>query len=109
VLDIESSGIYELTLSRWPLSMKLPITSGMEKRPALKGTSVNESLEGKALKIIKANIEIEGEKMEQHVKETDISITFKVNLKAGKDKRLITRFTGNEVDMGAYYVQVLKK
>ena len=89
--------------------MKLPITSGMEKRPALKGTSVNESFEGKALKIIKANIEIEGEKMEQHVKETDISITFKVNLKAGKDKRLITRFTGNEVDMGAYYVQVLKK
>jgi hypothetical protein len=89
--------------------MKLPITSGMEKRPALKGTSVNESLEGKALKIIKANIEIEGKKMEQHVKETDISITFKVNLKAGKDKRLITRFTGNEVDMGAYYVQVLKK
>ena len=79
------------------------------KRPALKGTSVNESLEGKALKIIKANIEIEGKKMEQHVKETDISITFKVNLKAGKDKRLITRFTGNEIDMGAYYVQVLKK
>ena len=31
VLDIESSGIYELTLSRWPLSMNLPITSGMEK------------------------------------------------------------------------------
>ena len=109
VLDIESSGIYEFTLSRWPLSMKLPITSGMEKRPALKGTSVNESLEGKALKIIKASIEIEGEKIEKHVKETDISISFKVNLKAGKNKRLTTRFTGNEVDMGAYYVQILKK
>ena len=109
VLDIESTGIYEITLSRWPLSMKLPIISGMEKRPALKGTSVNESLEGKALKILKANIEIEGEKMEKHVKETDISVTFKVNLKIGKDKRLITRFRGNEVDMGAYYVQVLKK
>ena len=89
--------------------MKLPITSGMEKRPALKGTSVNESLEGKALKILKANIEIEGEKMEKHVKETDISVTFKVNLKVGKDKRLITRLWGKEVDMGAYYVQVLKK
>ena len=109
VLDIESTGIYEITLSRWPLSMKLPITSRMEKRPALNGTSVNESLEGKALKILKANIEIEGEKMEQPVKEKDISVTFKVNLKAGKDKRLITRFRGNEVDMGAYYVQVLKK
>lgn len=109
VLDIESTGIYEITLSRWPLSMKLPITSGMEKRPALKGTSVNESLEGKALNIHKAIIEIDGEKMEQHIKETDTSVNFQVNLEAGKDKRLRTRFTGDEVDMGAYYVQVLKK
>ena len=109
VLDIEHTGIYEITLSRWPLSMKLPINSGMEKRPALNGTSVNESLEGKALNILKAKIEIGREKMEQDVKETDVSVTFTVNLKAGKDKRLITTFTGNEVDMGAYYVQVLKK
>ena len=109
VLDIEHAGIYEITLSRWPLSMKLPINSGMEKRPALNGTSVNESLEGKALNILKAKIEIGREKMEQDVKETDVSVTFTVNLKAGKDKRLITTFRGNEVDMGAYYVQVLKK
>ena len=109
VLDIEHTGIYEITLSRWPLSMKLPINSGMEKRPALNGTSVNESLEGKALNILKANIEIGREKMEQDVKETDVSVTFTVNLKAGKDKRLITTFRGNEVDMGAYYVQISKK
>ena len=108
VLDIEHTGIYEITLSRWPLSMKLPINSGMEKRPALNGTSVNESLEGKALNILKAKIEIGREKMEQDVKETDVSVTFTVNLKAGKDKRLITTFRGNEVDMGAYYVQILK-
>ncbi|MEC8323321.1 MAG: arylsulfatase, partial [Bacteroidota bacterium] len=100
VLDIEHTGIYEITLSRWPLSMKLPINSGMEKRPALNGTSVNESLEGKALNILKAKIEIGREKMEQDVKETDVSVTFTVNLKAGKDKRLITTFRGNEVDMG---------
>ena len=68
-----------------------------------------KALRGKALNILKANIEIGGEKMEQDVKETDVSVTFTVNLKAGKDKRLITTFTGNEVDMGAYYVQVLKK
>ena len=109
VLDIEHTGIYEITLSRWPLSMKLPINSGMEKRPALNGTSVNESLEGKALNILKAKIEIGREKMEQHVKETDVGVTFTVNLKAGKDKRLITTFVGNEVDMGAYYVQISKK
>lgn len=109
VLDIEHTGIYEITLSRWPLSMKLPINSGMEKRPALNGTSVNESLEGKALNILKAKIEIGREKMEQDVKETDVSVTFTVNLKAGKDKRLITTFVGNEVDMGAYYVQISKK
>lgn len=109
VLDIEHTGIYEITLSRWPLSMKLPINSGMEKRPALNGTSVNESLEGKALNILKAKIEIGREKMEQDVKETDVSVTFTVNLKAGKDKRLITTFRGNEVDMGAYYVQISKK
>ena len=109
VLDIEHAGIYEITLSRWPLSMKLPINSGMEKRPALNGTSVNESLEGKALNILKAKIEIGREKMEQDVKETDVSVTFTVNLKAGKDKRLITTFRGKEVDMGAYYVQISKK
>ena len=109
VLDIEHTGIYEIILSRWPLSMKLPINSGMEKRPALNGTSVNESLEGKALNILKAKIEIGREKMEQDVKETDVSVTFTVNLKAGKDKRLITTFRGNEVDMGAYYVQISKK
>ena len=109
VLDIEHTGIYEITLSRWPLSMKLPINSGMEKRPALNGTSVNESLEGKALNILKAKIEIGREKMEQDVKETDVGVTFTVNLKAGKDKRLITTFRGNEVDMGAYYVQISKK
>ena len=109
VLDIEHTGIYEITLSRWPLSMKLPINSGMEKRPALNGTSVNESLEGKALNILKAKIEIGRKKMEQDVKETDVSVTFTVNLKAGKDKRLITTFRGNEVDMGAYYVQISKK
>ena len=109
VLDIEHTGIYEITLSRWPLFMKLPINSGMEKRPALDGTSVNESLEGKALNILKAKIEIGREKMEQDVKETDVSVTFTVNLKSGKDKRLITTFRGNEVDIGAYYVQILKK
>jgi arylsulfatase A-like enzyme len=109
VLDIESTGIYEITLSRWPLSMKLPITSGMEKRPSLKGTSVNESIEGKALNIHRASIEIAGEKMEQNIKESDTRVTFQIKLEAGNDKRLMTRFMGDEVDMGAYYVQILNK
>ena len=55
VLDVEEPGEYEITLSRWPLHLQHPISSGKIERLAITGTSVEESKRGKVLAITKAN------------------------------------------------------
>ena len=108
VLDIESDGNYEITLSRWPLYLNLPITSGIPKRPSIKGTSVIESRVGKALPINEALISIGDAKMRKLIDDNQTKVSFTLKLKASKNNRLSTSFIGDGINMGAYYVQIKK-
>jgi hypothetical protein len=108
VLDIESDGNYEITLSRWPLYLNLPITSGITKRPLLNGTSVIESGIGKALPINEASITIGDTKMQKFINYDQTKVSFTLKLKASKNNRLTTSFGGDGINMGAYYVKIKK-
>ena len=55
ILDVEEAGEYEITLSRWPLHLQHPISSGKIENQQLQGTSVGES-KGEVLAIAKAKI-----------------------------------------------------
>ena len=95
-------------MSRWPLYLNLPITSGIPKRPSIKGTSVIESGIGKALPVNEASITIGDTKMKKLIDDHQIKVSFNLKLKASKNNRLTTSFMGDGVNMGAYYVQIKK-
>ena len=85
-----------------------PIRSGLEAAPAIAGTSVTRSLDGKALPITNARIKIGDFDQIRPVKDSDTEITFKVTLAPG-DTRLQTWFTGkNDLSLCAYYVYIEK-
>ena len=95
-------------MSRWPLYLNLPITSGIPKRPSIKGTSVIESREGKALPINEALITIGDAKIRKLIDDNQTKVSFTLKLKASKNNRLSTSFIGDGINMGAYYVQIKK-
>lgn len=109
VLDVEQDGEYEITLSRWPLYLKYPIKAGLEERPSLKETSVNKSSKGKALNITSAEIKFETQHLTKHIQNEDYKTSFNLHLKSGKGLRFQTWFKGEQIDMGAYYISILKK
>ena len=108
IVIIEKSGTYKIKLRRWPEEIHTPINSGIPARPSISGTTVTSSDRGKALKISKAAISIQGIELSKNVVGNPEFIEFEVKLKMGKTK-LQTFFTleKNET-IGAYYVSVEK-
>ena len=107
-LRAANGGTYTIRLRRWPAEADTPIRSGLEAAPAITGTSVTRSLDGKALPITNARIKIGDFDQSQTVKDSDTKITFKVTLAPG-DTRLQTWFTGkNDLSLCAYYVYIEK-
>lgn len=108
VLDIEKSGTYEITLSRWPLYLNKGIQEGLAKRPAIEGTSVNKSAEGKALMLTHSKMKIGTLELEEPISSNATYISFTVKLTKGEGQHLQTWFTGENLELGAYYVDILK-
>ena len=109
ILDVEEAGEYEITLSRWPLHLQHPISSGKIERPAIPGTSVGESKRGGVLAIAKAKIKFGEQFLEKKVRKDDIKVSFNIKLKSGEGQHFQSWFEGEQINMGAYYIKILKK
>ncbi len=102
-LEVAKAGTYEFELRRWPREADTEIASGM---PGMK-VSAGDLLEGKAIPIKSARIQIGRESQLKPVKPTDKAITFTFDLEAGPT-RLYTWFESSPRQgiLGAYYVYV---
>ena len=107
-IKIAESGTYQLKLRRWPEETHLALNAEAPIRPAIPGTSVRESNKSKALIIREARLKIQDIELSQPVDPDAEFVEFTVELEKG-EANLQTWFTLNdEVEMGAYFVNVEK-
>ena len=91
------------------MHLQHPISSGKIERPAIPGTSVGESKRGGVLAIAKAKIKFGEQSLEKKVRKDDFKVSFKIKLKSGEGQRFQSWFEGEQINMGAYYIKILKK
>ena len=107
-LKVAVEGTYKISLRRWPAEVDTPIRSGLEAVPAIEDTSVTRSVEGKALQITTARLQIGNFDQTKQLENADTEISFMVELTKG-ETRMQTWFTGNnELSLCAYYVYIEK-
>ncbi|GAF02011.1 arylsulfatase [Saccharicrinis fermentans] len=105
---VDEAGVYTFKLRRWPQETGLALNAKAPVIPALEGTTVTASNEGKALDIQSARIKIQGQEMSSEVNPENEYVAFKLELKKG-ETQLQTWFTlGNSEELGAYYVEIEK-
>ena len=107
-LKVEEKGMYRFALRRWPMEVNAPIVSAIEKRPALEGTSVPESIPGEALEINSAVLGIAGLNEEIPVSAEDTEVVFTVELDEGPVNMEAYFTTLENKNLSAYYVYVNK-
>jgi arylsulfatase A-like enzyme len=107
-VKVDESGTYNLKLRRWPKETGLALGAEAPIRPALEGTSVTASKKGMALIIQQARLTVQGIDLKKEVDLSAEYVEFTVELKKG-ETHLQTWFTlDNEVEIGAYYVEIEK-
>jgi arylsulfatase len=102
-VQVQRSGLYEISLRRWPLEADAEIASGLPPYRGVDGTFPA----GLPLPVVKARLKIGDADVTREVTEKDKAVTFGLRLKAGPAK-LQTWFydaDGNEL-CGAFYVYV---
>ncbi|MEQ8551174.1 MAG: arylsulfatase [Cyclobacteriaceae bacterium] len=108
LLKVVQAGTYTLKLRRWPEETGLALNAPALVRPAIPGTSVNESRPGKALNIRTAKIQIQDMTLSAPIDPDESFIEFNVALEEG-EARLQTWFTLDSGEtLGAYFVTVEK-
>lgn len=108
-VKIVEDGEYEIELRRWPKEADAALGAFLPAGEAVPGLGAFRTRPGKPLDIVKARLEIAGQKLEKKVDASaDKGATFKLTLKKGVAE-LWTKFDladGGEV--GAYYAYVRK-
>lgn len=108
MLKIAESGTYKFKLRRWPSETNLTLNATAPIRPAIPGTTVRKSKEGKALNIKQAKIKIQDVELFATVDPGSEFVEFTVELQKGKTN-MQTWFTlDDKVEIGAYFVDVEK-
>ena len=108
MLKIEESGTYTLKLRRWPVEVNLSLNAGLPARPAIPGTSVKESREGKILNITEAGISIQNIELSESVDPNAEFVEFSVELNQGEADLKTWFHLDNGETIGAYYVSIEK-
>jgi hypothetical protein len=101
---VERDGDYEITLSRWPADLKVPLNAAS---PEIKLT-VASLPAGKAVPVARARLSIAGQEQSLDTKPADKAAIFRVKLKAGTKTRLHGWFqdaSGKDL-CGAYFATV---
>ncbi|MCL4783875.1 MAG: arylsulfatase [Bryobacterales bacterium] len=103
---VESDGDYEISLSRWPPWLRLPLTAGRQPQKMTFGTIPG----GKALPIAAARLTIAGQERAVRTKPTDTHAVTQVKLKKGTRTLLQAWFQDEKgTDLsGAFYATVRK-
>jgi len=104
-LDVEKSGTYEISLSRWPFHLERKLTISGPKF-AVGGTKIRE---GKALPVASGSLSINNSAPIEHTApEGANKIDYKIDLKKGRVK--LQAWLNDSIGMplcGAYYVKVM--
>lgn len=107
-VKVAEAGTYSLKLRRWPEEAHLALGATAPVRPAIESTSVTPSKKGKALAIKNSRIEVQNIKMSKAVDLEAEYVEYLVELEKG-ETHLKTWFTlDDNVEIGAYYVQIEK-
>ena len=100
---------FEFRLRRWPAEADTPITAGLEPGEPVPGEPAFRTTPGKALAIVKATLEIAGQKMEKSVAPGAKDVVFNLALNPGP-ATLTARLTAGDGQVyGAYYVSVKRR
>ncbi len=106
LVKVDQDGTYQFRLRRWPVETGLKIHDAAPARPALDGTSVTKSAEGRSLPIYQAQIEVQGQRQTTKVNQGDEYATFTLKLKKGQTKVRTTFKQQNKPDIGAYFLEI---
>jgi len=107
-VEVETAGDYEIELRRWPKESGTAIDAGLPPGDDVPGVTPFRATPGLAFSPDKATIELSGQTMMEKVSPGDQSVTFKINLDAGRT-RFTAAFTNEDgKTMGAFYAYVKK-
>ncbi len=107
-VDVKSAGEYTVELRRWPWEADRAITADLEAGADVPGVKAFRAVKGKPFGAVKAHLKLGGKELMLPVKEGANGVTFKLNLKPGRDE-LWAKFTDEAATpMGAFYAYVTK-
>ncbi|QUI25322.1 arylsulfatase [Vallitalea pronyensis] len=106
-IRVVDSGEYAIELRRWPRESQLSICASCKGES---GTDRKEDKpEGRAYKVVKALVDVCGQRQERDVSLEDKSVVFIMHLEKG-DYNMRTRFINEDLTyIGAYYVYIRKQ
>ena len=105
---VVSDGDYEIELRRWPKDLDKAINASVPPGEHVPGVKAFRTTPGKSIAVVKASLEIAGQRYEQPINKEAHGSVFKLKLKAGKTQ-MSTRFHTESGDAyGAYYAYVKK-
>ena len=105
-VDVKTAGAYTVELRRWPKEANRAITADLAAGADVPGVKAFRAIPGKTFAAVKAHLKLGGEELTLPVKEGAKSVTFKLNLKPGRDE-LWAKFTDAAgTPMGAFYAYV---
>ncbi len=107
-VEVESAGDYEIELRRWPKESGTAIDAGLPPGADVPGVTPFRATPGLAFSPNKATIKIAGQTMLEKVSAGDQSVTFKINLEAGRTQFTAAFTNGEGKSMGAFYAYVKK-
>ncbi len=105
-VDVKTAGAYTVELRRWPKEANRAITADLAAGADVPGVKAFRAIPGKTFAAVKAHLKLGGEELTLPVKEGVKSVTFKLNLKPGRDE-LWAKFTDAAgTPRGAFYAYV---
>ncbi len=107
-VDVKTAGAYTVELRRWPKEANRAITADLAAGADVPGVKAFRAIPGKTFAAVKAHLKLGGEELTLPVKEGAKRVTFRLNLKPGRDE-LWAKFTDETgTPMGAFYAYVTK-
>ena len=108
-LRVAEAGTYKITLLRWPKETGKKITERVLPGAKVPGLEAYRETVGKALKIKEAVLRCGDIKEKKPVTDSDVGVTFEVELAAGELDLYCDFILEDGKKMGSYYAEVEKK
>ena len=106
---VHEDGDYEVRLRRWPETADIAIDAALPPGAPVPGTKAYRATPGKAIRVVKASIQVGDSTAESTVEPGDKEVVFNLKLKQGKTRMTALFTTKDGKEYGAYYAYVTKK